>query len=87
MLSIEGGRVMRDLFETSRAYLEMPQPVTDEMEEPGLQLDKIILQIMDDLRESLKVKSKVLHAKQSLVVNAGKIKKRASQVIDRVVEA
>lgn len=89
MLSLEGGRLMRDLFEAARTDLDVPQPhpVNDVSEEPGLQLDKIILNIMDELRESLKVRNKVRHAKETLVVKAGKIKKRASQVIDRVVEA
>ncbi|KAI2502641.1 hypothetical protein MHU86_11835 [Fragilaria crotonensis] len=91
MLSVDGGRIMRDLFDATSHDINASNEIAAEAWETHLQFDGMILHVMDELRERIKVKSKVQsqvkNARHSLVVKAGNIKRRAAQVIDRVVDA
>ena len=91
MLSVDGGRKMRDLFDATSHDINSSKEIATEAWESHLQFDNMILHVMDELRERIKVKSKVKsqvkNARHSLVVKAGNIKRRAAQVIDRVVDA
>ena len=87
LLSVDGGRKMRDLFDDAKDRLVVLDEVLKEACDPSLQLGNVVEDIVVQLRERLKVKSKVTNVRKSLVTKAGKIKKRASQAIDRVAAA
>ena len=78
---------MRDLFDDAKDRLVVMDEVLKEACDPSLQLGNVVEDIVVQLRERLKVKSKVTNVRKSLVTKAGKIKKRASQAIDRVAAA
>lgn len=82
---------MRDLFDATSHDVDESNDIATEAWEIHMRFDGMILHVMDELRERIKVKSKVKsqvkNARHSLVVKAGNIKRRAAQVIDRVVDA
>jgi hypothetical protein len=87
MISVEGGREMRAMFDDSRDRLVGLGDLPHEALDPSLQLHRNIVEVIEDLRMRLKVKTVAKGVGKSIAKKAGRVKRRASQVIDRIAEA
>jgi Exocyst complex component Sec6 len=86
LLSVDKRQDMKDAIDSVRDGVDGSLIFQDNGWDYSLQFHTMILDVMEEHRHRLKVKSKVNSAHQSLASKAGKFKKRASRMLDRVVE-